>query len=41
MVQEPKDSLDMIWWKTATRCLAEQEPWYGEDATYGDGWSVW
>jgi len=24
-----------------TRCLVKQEPWYGEDATNGDGWSIW
>ena len=23
--------------ETATRCLAKQEPWYGEDATNGNG----
>ena len=26
--------------ETVTRCLAKQEPWYGEDATNGDGESV-
>ena len=27
--------------ETATRCLDKQEPWYDEDATNGDGWSIW